>query len=79
MERPSNIPSVWSVFDSLPDAALIDVKTVSIIVGKSVSSVWRDARHGRFPRPVKIGPMSTRWPVGDIRTYLANLSRHPSL
>lgn len=70
----STIPAALAHFDSLPDSAMVDVKTVAAILGKSESSIWRDARAGRLPRPVKTGPACTRWNVGAIRRHLAALA-----
>lgn len=59
---------------SLPDAALsLTVKDVALILGRSESSVWRDARLNRIPRPIKTGPACTRWNVGAIRRHLNSL------
>lgn len=70
----TTIPAALSHFDSLPDAAMVDVKTVAAVLGRSESSTWRDVRNGRLPRPVKTGPACTRWNVGAIRRHLAALS-----
>ncbi|WP_082794261.1 helix-turn-helix transcriptional regulator [Thauera humireducens] len=60
--------------DSLPDSACsLNVNDVALILGKSPSSVWRDARSGKLPAPIKTGPMTTRWNVGAIRRHLASL------
>ncbi len=53
-------------FDHLPESAHVDVKVVAVIIGKSVSSVWRDTKHGYIPKPVKFGG-ATRWNVGELR------------
>lgn len=60
-------------FDSLPDSAMVDVKTVAAILSRSETSIWRDARNDKMPRPLKVGPASTRWNVGAIRRHLAAL------
>lgn len=74
MQPPSNtIPAALANFDSLPDSAMVDVKTVAAILGKSESSIWRDARTGKFPRPIKTGPACTRWKVAAVRGHLASL------
>ncbi|MDO9599540.1 MAG: AlpA family phage regulatory protein [Azoarcus sp.] len=52
---------------------MVDVKTVAAILGKSESSIWRDARTGKFPRPIKTGPACTRWKVAAVRGHLASL------
>lgn len=65
------LPAAVVAFDELPDAALVNVQTVARIAGVSPSSVWRHARAGLLSQPVKLGPGSTRWNVGDVRRYLA--------
>lgn len=67
------IPAALANFDSLPDSALVDVKTVSAILGRSPSSIWRDARTGKLPAPIKTGPACTRWNVAALRRHLAAL------
>lgn len=69
----NTIPSALANFDRLPDSAMVDVKTVAAVLGKSESSIWRDARTGKLARPVKTGPACTRWNVGAIRRHLAAL------
>ena len=69
----AQIPAALANFDSLPDSALVDVKVTAAVLGRSPSSVWRDARLGRLPAPIKAGPASTRWKVGAIRAHLAAL------
>lgn len=71
--QPGTIPASLANFDALPDSALVDVKTVSAVLGRSPSSVWRDARLGKLPAPLKTGPACTRWKVGAIRAHLAAL------
>ncbi|MEN8720621.1 MAG: hypothetical protein ABF296_10210 [Oceanococcaceae bacterium] len=58
-------------FDCLPDAALIDQKTLEVLLGCGPTSVWRWVKSGDVPRPVRIGLRSNRWRVGDIRALLA--------
>lgn len=68
-----SITAALANFDQLPGAALIDVKTVAAVLGRSPSSIWRDARMGNLPAPIKAGPACTRWKVGAIRAHLASL------
>lgn len=65
-------PSV-SHFSALPDEALIDVRAVAVVLGRSVNTVWRMAKAGAIAAPVKCGPKTTRWRVGAVRSYLASL------
>lgn len=60
-------------FDSKPDAALLTDKTVAALLGVHRNSVWRMARSGRLPAPVKVAEQTTRWRVGDLRKALASL------
>jgi predicted DNA-binding transcriptional regulator AlpA len=74
VERGENIrrrvDRTLAIFPSLPDAALIDVRVVSALVGRSTASVWRDVSQGRLSPPVHVGARSTRWRVGDVRAAL---------
>lgn len=71
--QPQAIPAALANFDALPDSALVDVKTVAAVLGRSPSSIWRDARTGKLAAPIKTGPACTRWNVGAIRRHLAAL------
>jgi predicted DNA-binding transcriptional regulator AlpA len=57
-------------FPILPDEALIDIRVVCALRGRSRASNWRDVERGRLAPPVKVGH-STRWRVGDVRAALA--------
>ena len=35
----------------------------------SPATIWRWAREGRFPQPVKLGPGTTRWREEDLQTF----------
>lgn len=60
-------------FDSKPDAALVDDKTVAALLCVHRNSVWRLARAGKLPAPVKVSEQTTRWRVGDLRRAIASL------
>jgi len=60
-----------SHFDDLPDAALIAIDALAAVMGKGVSTAWRNIRNDPdFPRPIRLSAGCTRFKVGDIRTYL---------
>jgi predicted DNA-binding transcriptional regulator AlpA len=59
-------------FDDMPDSALVDIKVVSLVCGQSVNTTWRRAREGKLT-PIKTGPNSTRFRVGEIRAFLRSL------
>ncbi len=52
---------------SMPDEAAIDIQILSILLSRSIASIWRDVKAGRIAQPFKAGPRSTRWRLGDIR------------
>lgn len=58
-------------FDTLPDAALVNLKAIIALSCRSKSSIYRDIAAGRISKPVYIGSQSVRWRVGDVREYLA--------
>lgn len=54
--------------NSMPDYAAIDVQLLSLLLSRSVASIWRDVKAGRIAAPFKAGPRSTRWRLGDVRS-----------
>jgi predicted DNA-binding transcriptional regulator AlpA len=56
-------------FPYLPDDALIEIRVISALLGRSTASIWRDVAHGRLAQPVRIG-RSTRWRVGAARAAM---------
>lgn len=60
-------------FDDLPNAAHVDIRTLAVVYGGGVSTMWARIRRGDplVPKPRKFGS-STRFRVGDIRKCLAN-------
>ncbi len=67
------IPPTLAAFHSLPDEALIDVKFVAVLYQCSENTVWRRAKSGMLPTPIRVSPQQTRWRVGGIRKSLASL------
>lgn len=65
------LPSALSQFDSLPDSAHVRLPVVAALNGISDPTVWRWVKTGRLPQPVKRGPNTTAWRVGDLRRALA--------
>ena len=65
------LASLIAHFDKLPDCALIAIKSMAAILGKGVSTAWRDVKHDPdFPKPIHLGAGCTRFKVGDIRAYI---------
>ncbi|QSA97508.1 AlpA family transcriptional regulator [Methylococcus sp. EFPC2] len=61
-------------FDALPDSGYVRVDTLAALFACSKNTVWRRSKDGTLPAPVKLGPSSTAWRVGDIRAVLAKLA-----
>lgn len=68
------LPAAVSVFDDLPDSALIDVRTYALLLGCSENTIWRRSRLGIIPASIRVSPQQTRWRVGDVRKALVALS-----
>jgi predicted DNA-binding transcriptional regulator AlpA len=58
-------------FDSLPQTAHVRVRVVAALWGISSPTVWRWAKEGLLPAPVKLGPNTTAWRVSDLRNAFA--------
>ncbi|MCV2218902.1 helix-turn-helix transcriptional regulator [Thauera sp. Sel9] len=78
MQTPATLKPSVSHFDNLPASGLVDDKTVAGVLGCSRNTIWRKAKAGDLPSPVKVGPKTTRWQVGAIREYLASLTAQQS-
>lgn len=64
-------------FDELPDAAGVDDKVVAALCSCNVSTVWDRVKKGTFLQPIRIGG-STRWNVGQLRSFLAGSPLDPN-
>ena len=53
-----------------PLQAYLAVKSMAVRYQLSVPSIWRMAREGNLPKPIKIGG-STRWSLADIEAWEA--------
>lgn len=51
---------------------LLNDKQVAAKLSLGVSTIWRDLREGKLPRPVKYGTM-TRWKESDIDKFIERL------
>ena len=65
--RQARIKHRLELIDSMPDDAAIDIQILSILLSRSVASIWRDVKACRLAAPFKAGPRSTRWRLGDVR------------
>jgi predicted DNA-binding transcriptional regulator AlpA len=70
----------WSVmqantvsnFDTLPATGYMRQPQVLEVVPFSAATMWRKAKQGTFPKPVKLSERVTAWRVGDVRQFLAS-------
>lgn len=63
-------------FSHLPDEAYARLVVVAALLSCSPATVWRrsgDPKSG-MPKPVKLGPRITGWPVGPLKRYLLSLA-----
>lgn len=49
-------------------------KGVPALIPVCASSWWAGVKSGRYPKPVKLGPHTTAWPVAAIRALSASTS-----
>ena len=68
------LPDSVVKFDTLPDEALVNLKTIMALSCRSKSSIYRDIAASRLARPIHIGSKAARWRVGDVREYLTGQS-----
>lgn len=65
--------SALTDFDNLPDAAFVRPPVVAALFSVSMATVWRWTKAGHIPAPVKLGPNSTGWRVGELRGAMSAL------
>jgi predicted DNA-binding transcriptional regulator AlpA len=73
MRRPTTdtLPDALRHFDQLPDSAHVRQPVVQGLYGFGNSTLWRRVQAGAIPAPVKLGPRTTAWNVGELRRDLA--------
>jgi len=54
----------------LPEAGFIRLPTVLAVFPVSKTTLWEMIKKGTFPKPVKLGPRISAWPVEAIRAFL---------
>lgn len=71
MPSPTDHTRALREFDDLPDTAFVRLPVVRSLFGYSAATIWRASKDGRLPKPVKLGPAISGWPVGGLRRKLA--------
>lgn len=69
-KKPVHTTETYSV--TLPAVGYARAPVVSRVVGIAVSTLWAWSAQGRFPKPVKLSPRVSAWPVADVRAWLAD-------
>jgi predicted DNA-binding transcriptional regulator AlpA len=73
-EKTKTLEQRLAQFSYLPPETGVNILFVSVLTGRSAASIWRDVNSGRLPKPLKYGPRSTRWRVGDLRAHFAQMA-----
>ncbi len=60
-----------SGFLRLPQIIGDTKRGIPAVIPVSKSTWWAGCRSGKYPKPVKLGPRTTVWPVEAIRAYIA--------
>lgn len=58
---------------ALPTEGFIRLPEVLAVIPVGKSTWWDGVKTGRFPRPVKLGPKTTVWPVRSIRALIEKI------
>ena len=66
--RHEKLKRKLELLESSPDDKCVDIDVLCELKGRSLASIWRDVKAGRLPQPIKTGPRSSRWRLGDVRT-----------
>ena len=71
---PTFIAPSLAHFDTLPESAHVRLPVVAALHSVGPATVWRWVKSGRLPPPVKLGPNTTAWRVGELRRAMAAVS-----
>jgi len=55
---------------TLPETGYIRVQKLIQIIPFSASTIWRKAKNGSFPAPVKLSEQITAWRVEDVQAWM---------
>ncbi|OZI43190.1 helix-turn-helix transcriptional regulator [Bordetella genomosp. 4] len=65
-------PSTETYTAALPATGYVRLPVVAAVCGLAKSTVWKWCAEGRLPKPLKLSPRVSAWPVSDIRAWLAD-------
>jgi predicted DNA-binding transcriptional regulator AlpA len=69
-----SVKATLETFDRLPDSARITTEAFCLLGSFSRTTLWRKAKEGIAPSPIRESANVIRWRVGDVRRYLAGTS-----
>ncbi|MGE0623179.1 MAG: helix-turn-helix transcriptional regulator [Pseudomonadales bacterium] len=72
-EQPSSTPSAAATPESSATSRFLRLPAVVEITGVSPATIYRWARQGYFPRPVRLGPRLSAWPADEVRAWQRSL------
>ena len=55
---------------TLPATGYIRISKLILILPLSASTIWRKAKKGEFPTPIKLSEQITAWRVEDVRAWM---------
>lgn len=56
-----------------PADGYVSASKLAELLETSPCTIWRWAKTGRLPKPVKLGEGTTRWHLGEVRAALEKL------
>ena len=59
---------------TIPETGFMRVPQILEFIPVGKSTWWAGVHSGRFPKGVKLGPRTTGWRVGDIRSLITEMS-----
>lgn len=68
--KPVHTTETYSAI--LPAVGYARAPAVSRVLGIAVSTLWAWNAQCRFPKPVKLSPRVSAWPLADVRAWLAD-------
>lgn len=66
-------PRLPKVDPTLPDEGYVSSDTVCAHFTYSNTTLWRDVKAGRFPKPIKLSRRRVAWDVDDLRRHKEKL------
>lgn len=68
--NPKHLSKASSSRDTHSPVALLRLPQVLAQVPVGRSTLWAWVRDGRFPKPIKLGPMTTAWRASEVAAWI---------